>query len=307
MNARYPEAEIHWVVARNFSSILQNHPMIHKLWIIDKDDWKQPGKLLKTFRDLNAVAEGLRKERFDLVVDLQGLLRSGVIAAFSGAGHRIGFEEAREGSRYFYTRRIRGGRDIHAVDRYLRIARELDCPPAPPAFPFPPLPEQTPVLDALPEIFAVLAPSAGGGAKRWPPQRFGELAARLPFPSYVVAGKADAETAGEVVLASGGKAVSLAGKTGLPELAAVLRRSRFLVCNDTGPMHIAAALSVPVFAVFGPTDPARTGPYGNGHTIIRAGLSCSPCYKRKPCRDWQCMEAVSADDVFRAISGRIPL
>ncbi len=96
------------------------------------------------------------------------------------------------------------------------------------------------------------------------------------------------------------KSYSLAGKTDLKELVAVIKGSEFLVTNDSGPMHIAAALGIPVFAIFGPTDPARTGPYGKGHTVIKADIACAPCF-RKSCGDLKCMESISAEKVFETI------
>ena len=97
----------------------------------------------------------------------------------------------------------------------------------------------------------------------------------------------------------------LAGKTGLKELVPVIRKASFMVTNDTGPMHIAAACEVPVFAIFGPANPIRTGPYGDIHTIIREDLECAPCYAWKPCGNWQCMELITVDKVFDIISKKI--
>jgi ADP-heptose:LPS heptosyltransferase len=134
----------------------------------------------------------------------------------------------------------------------------------------------------------------------WPPESFGTLASLLPLKSVVIGSSADKEVSDMVVGKSEGKAVSLSGRTNLRELAGLIKNARFMVCNDTGPMHIAAALNVPVFAVFGPTNPARTGPYGNIHTIIREDLDCSPCYRRK-CNDLRCMNGISADKVFNII------
>jgi lipopolysaccharide heptosyltransferase I len=304
LKGRFPDSEIHWVIARGFHELLEDHPMIEKLWIIDKDQWKKPSRLKDTLSSLHHLSMRLREERFDLVVDLQGLFRSGIISRSSGCGLRIGFEEAREGSRFFYTHRVRGGKEIHAVDRYLKVAAFLECDTSGLRFPLPPPPvsfADSPLLWALPENYAVIAPSAGSLVKRWPAERFGQLAARLPFLSVVVTGKADASQAEKVVQAARGRAVSLAGRTSLKELVAIIKGAKCLICSDTGPMHIAAALGVPVFAVFGPTNPLRTGPYGSIHTVVRADLPCSPCYRRKACRDWKCMEAISVDEVYRTI------
>ncbi len=301
LRTRYPQAEIHWVVAKGIHEILEDHPMINKLWVFDKNRWKRPGNLGETLREIRRLARGLRLEKFDVVVDLQGLLRSGIISALAGSSRRIGFKEAREGSRFFYTQTVEGGTNIHAVERYLRVASTLDCDISQVRHPFPPLPDPRTLVPSLPGDYVVFAPAAGSPVKRWPPERFGELASRLSLGAFVVAGGADWELAEKVVAASRGKAVSLAGRLTLKGLAALISQARFVVCNDTGPMHIAAALGVPVIAVFGPTNPVRTGPYGDIHTVVREDLACSPCYRRKVCEDWRCMEAVTVDRLLALI------
>lgn len=303
---RFPNAEIHWVVAKGLEGILQGNPLIQKLWIIDKDRWKRFFNARETIRSLRELGRELRNERFDVVVDLQGLFRSGLIAGLTRCPLRVGFREAREGSRFFYSHRVSGGKDVHAIDRYLKIAAYLDCSPYPVRHPFPPALLGSPLLDALPGDYVVMAPSAGGEAKKWPADRFGRLAARLPWASLVVAAKADGALADTVVEHSGGRAVSLAGRTTLRELIEIIRRARCLISNDTGPMHIAAGLDIPVFALFGPTSPDRTGPYGNIHTILRSDLPCSPCFKRKQCSDWRCMEGISVEHVLAAIEAKRP-
>lgn len=301
LRSRYPKAEIHWVVAKGIHEILEDHPMIDRLWIIDKNRWKRTGNMGETVREIRRLARELRREEFDVTVDLQGLLRSGIISFTAGSRYRIGFKEAREGSRLFYTRTVEGGRDIHAVERYLRVAATLDCDVSEVRHPFPPLPDPRTLVSSLPEDYFVIAPAAGSPVKRWAPQRFGELASRLSLDAFVVAGEADSELAEQVVTASGHRAVSLAGRLSLKGLAALIGQARFIVCNDTGPMHIAAALGVPVFAVFGPTNPARTGPFGGIHTTVRGDLECSPCYRRRICSDWRCMDAVTVDMVMALI------
>lgn len=302
---RCPRLEIHWVVARGLHELLADHPMIDRLWIIDKDRWKRAAVLGRTVRELRDLASALRRERFDIAVDLQGLLRSGLICAMTGARERLGFAEAREGSPIFYTRRINGGRDIHAVDRYLRMAAALGCDTREVRFPLPPN-SLRPLLDLRPgDDYLVIAPAAGGAAKQWPARYFGDLAARLPMKAFIVAGPSDTALAGEVERLSRGNAVSLAGKTDLRELTAVVVGAKLLISSDTGPMHIAAALDVPVVAVFGPTNPARTGPYGSIHTTVRADAPCSPCYKRKRCRDWHCMESISVERVLDIVNAKL--
>lgn len=293
---------IHWVIDRSFREILEGHPMIDRLWVINKDEWKDINKLGVTLNNLKKLFKDLKAERYDLVIDLQGLLRSGIIARATGSRCRIGFCEAREGATVFYTHTVKGGRNIHAVDRYLKVADFLGLKRDDIQFPFPPLPN--PQIDGMPDIlkkdYAVIAPGARWPTKMWPPERFGRLASMLPLITVIVGSPSERPLAEEVVRSSQGKAVSLVGKTGLKELASVIGRAKFMLCNDSGPMHIAAAMGIPVFAIFGPTDPLKTGPYGEGHTIIRNDVSCSPCRRRR-CNDWRCMIDLKAETVYEII------
>lgn len=305
---RYPESEIHWVVAKGLHAFLKGHPMIHKLWIMDKDGWKKLDRIGSTLGEMNTFWRGLRGEGFDLSIDLSGLLRSGLITWAAGAKYRLGFSDSDEGSPFFYTHKIAGGEHIHAIDRYLLLAQKMDCDTSSISFPFPPLPDITHLLGSLPKDFCIMAPSAGKEANRWPAERFGELASRLPLPTVVIASAADITIADETVAASGGKAINLAGKTGLQELVSLISKANLFICNDTGPMHIAAALDIPVFALFGPANPIRTGPYGQNSTIIRKQLDCSPCYAHKPCTqfNWCCMNDLSVEKVYTTLRHEMP-
>lgn len=305
---RYPESEIHWVVAKGLHTFLTGHPLIHKLWIMDKDGWKKRNRIPETLSEMNSFRKGLKAEKFDISIDLSGLLRSGLVTLAAGAKYKLGFSDSDEGSPFFYTHKITGGDQIHAVDRYLLLARHIGCDTSGVSFPFPPLPDISQLLNTLPDRFCILAPSAGKEANRWPAERFGQLAAKLSLPSVVIASEADREIAEKTVAASKGSAINLAGKTGLKELASLTAKADFFVCNDTGPMHIAAALNIPVFALFGPANPIRTGPYGKRSTVIQENLVCSPCYARKPCTkyNWRCMNNLTVDKVYQNISGQFP-
>lgn len=295
---KFTNAEIHWVVGRGFEGILEGHPMIKRLWIIKKDEWKEIARLRATVSEIRELFRELKAERFDIVVDLQGLLRSGIIAKATNSPLRIGFKDAREGSAVFYTHTVEGGRNMHAVDRYLRIAKYLGCDTEDVRFPFPPFPDSSPVSRdlSLPDEYAVIAPGARKPANRWPAERFGELASMLPIKAVVIGSKGEMQLTDEVTVRSGGKAISVAGKTDIKGMVNIIKGARFMVCNDTGPMHIAAALGVPVFAIFGPANPVRTGPYGMGNTVIRKDIACSPCYK-KTCKDPKCLDMVEVKDV----------
>ena len=297
----FPESEIHWVVARGLHTFLEGHPMISRLWIMDKDRWRQLSRFREIIPEISTFRRELVQEHFDVSIDLSGLLRSGLITFAAGARYKLGFSDSSEGSPFFYTHKIEGGRQIHAIDRYLKLAALMGCNTSQVSYPMPPYPSDSPLLSSLPERFCIIAPSAGKEANRWPADRFGKLAASLPLPSVVISNKADAEVAEAVVTASNGMAINLAGKTGLKELVALIARARFFISNDTGPMHIAAALGIPVFAIFGPANPIRTGPYGTIHTIIQQQLDCTPCYRQKPCKNWTCMKDITVEKVRQEI------
>ncbi|NTU42836.1 MAG: lipopolysaccharide heptosyltransferase I [Nitrospirales bacterium] len=298
---RFPRAEVHWVVAKGLEGLLQNHPLIDRLWIINKDQWKKLSRLSENLREGRALTRALRAEVFDMVVDLQGLLRSGLIAYATRAPMRIGFAEAREGAPLFYTHRVEGGKEIHAVDRYLRIASAIGCDVKAVSFPMPPGLESDQVRRIRDELgdYVVMVPGARWTTKIWPAERFGNLAALIKEPVVVVGGKADEARGREIEALSEGQARSLAGKTDLAELVAIIRGCRCMVSNDSGPMHIAAGFNIPVVAIFGPTSPVRTGPYGAMHRIVTPHIPCAPCYKRS-CKDLKCMDEISVEKVFEA-------
>jgi lipopolysaccharide heptosyltransferase I len=306
LKKRYPVCEIHWVVAKGLHTFLEDHPLIHKLWIMDKDGWKDLSRIRKTLAEVRTFRRGLRAEHFDISIDLSGLLRSGLITLAARARYRLGFSDSDEGSPFFYTHKIPGGEQIHAIDRYLLLADLIDCNATEVTYPFARLPDITELLQSLPPHFCIIAPSAGKEANRWPAKRFAELAARLEIPSVIIAGNGDKHIAEEVVAGSRGKAINLAGQTGLKEMVALTKQASFFICNDTGPMHIAAALGIPVFALFGPANPIRTGPYGSNATVIRVELECSPCYAHKPCsqNNWRCMKDITVARVLERIAAK---
>ncbi len=300
---RFPDAEIHWVIAKGLEGLLEGHPLIGRLIVINKDSWKRISQAGRTIREFAAMAGMMKAEGYDLAVDLQGLLRSGMITLLSGARERIGFREAREGSVLCYNRKIRGGADIHAVDRYMKIAGSLGCDTGRIVFPFPLFDDSLPaVVDGqeLADTYAVIVPGARWDTKRWSADRFGRVAAMLSIPSFVVGGVADISLGERVVVSSEGKARSLAGRTDLRGLMRVMKHARIVISNDSGPMHIAAAFGVPVVALFGPTSAGRTGPYGPHHRIVRGSVACAPCF-RKECHDPACMHAITTDMVMQAV------
>jgi heptosyltransferase-1 len=296
----FPQAEIHWVVAKGLEGLLECHPMVDSLIIIHKDMWKKLSRTTETIREVKQLLKDIRNEQYDLAVDLQGLLRSGIITMATRAPVRIGFSEAREGSSLFYNVRVKGGKDLHAVERYMKIAGALGCNEKDILFPFSLCSGGAKNVDEIGsgvKDYAVIVPGARWDTKIWDAGNFGRIAALLPMKSFVIGSGSDLPIAEKVVQSSGGKAVSLAGRTNLAELIEVMRHACLVISNDSGPMHIAAGFQVPVVAIFGPTSPVRTGPYGTGHVIIQGGAACAPCFKKK-CGDMRCMTGITVEMVY---------
>ncbi len=300
----FPKAEIHWVIAKGLEGLLENHPMVKRLWIINKDQWKNLKNIDGTIREVRRLFKYLKDEAYDVVIDLQGLVRSGLLTYATRASVRIGFKEAREGSSLFYTHKVKGGKEIHAVDRYLKIASAIGCEITGVRFPMPLVKESLEVRKLKDDMgnYAVIVPGARWKTKRWPPASFGSLASMLDIKTVIVGSSGDTGIAKGIEFCSGGKALSMAGNTSIKELISIIRNARYVVSNDSGPMHIAAAFGIPVVAIFGPTNPVRTGPYGKNHIIVKSDIQCAPCYK-KNCKTIQCMDEISVEKVYTAVKG----
>lgn len=298
----FPFAKIHWVVAKGIEGILEGNPVISKLWIIEKDKWKKAGRILGTISEMVRLARDIRAEDYDIAIDLQGLLRSGLITKATGAPVRIGFAESREGSNLFYTHKVVGGRDVHAVDRYLKVVRAFSCDIEDVRFPMPLIRESEKVRRLKSDIgaYAVIVAGARWETKKWPADQFAALAAMLDMKSLVVGSATDCGIAKTIEEHSCGKAIAMAGETSIGELIWLIRGAKLVISNDSGPMHIAAACGIPVVAIFGPTNPGRTGPYGHNNLIIKSAAQCAPCYKKR-CKDLRCMKGISVEQVYKAV------
>ena len=280
---QYPQAHLAWLVNTAFTSLLKHCPVINEIIPFPRHE----------YRRLPALIRRLRQADYDLVVDLQGLLRSGLLAALTGAPRRIGLSDAREGAGLFHNEIISVPR-IHAVNRYLRAAVHLGGGTTPVEFPLGLAPERTT------DGYVAINASARWETKLWGDDKFADLIRQLPKERIILTGSAaEAERIGR--LAHGCR--NLAGKTDLFELAQWYQRCAVVVTNDSGPMHLAAAVGTPVVAIFGPTDPSLTGPYGSGHAVLRAAVPCAPCFKGQ-CRNSDpmvCMKQVSVAEVLAAV------
>lgn len=309
LRERYPDAAISWLINRGIDEIIRNNPYLNEVILFERKKWGSFDDIGYKFKGIAEFLRELRRKQFDLVVDLQGLFRSGVIAYLSGASYRIGFANAREFSPIFYNYRVSHPPvEMHAVDRYLLIAKELGADITIKDFTINiPLNEEKYIdsLIGMNKRSALIAinPSARWETKMWPLNKYAELADRiasgLNAQIIFIGSRKDEERINMLSSLVKTKPINLCGKTNLLQLTALLKKTALLITNDSGPMHIAAAVETHVVAIFGPTRPMRTGPYGKGHIVLQGTLPCINCLKKR-CRDLKCMEAISVNEVFNS-------
>ena len=307
----FPDSEVDWVISKNLMGILEDNPLINELISLDKDSWKSVKKLPETLSELSSLRKTLKSRHYDIVVDLQGLLRSGLIAFSTPTTLKIGFDDAREGSRFFYDRKVPVKESAHAVDKCLEIAKAIKADTKRVKFPLhindASKIQIKKIIGNIKE-YLVIVPSARWASKRWPAENFAQLIKKLSIPCIITGSKGDKKRVQKIIgllsKKTSDKIIDLCGKTDLKELAALLAGAKAVVTNDTGPMHIAAALNVPVVAIFGPTDPVKTGPYkwqtNRKLKVIKVDVPCSPC-RKKQCRELICMNKLDVDTVYREL------
>ena len=298
LRRRWPAAHVSWLVTPACAGLLERHPQIDEVIRFERRElgkgWRSPRALAELYRFTRSLGE----RRFDLVIDLQGLFRSGWLARATRAPVRVGPANAREGAWIFYTHRIPTGTiEQHAIERYLTLAEAVGCDRGPVEFEFAvDDADRAHVAGVTPARYAVLMPGANWLTKQWPVERFAGLVAPLRERyglESVVAGGPD--TIGLATRIPG--AVNLAGRTNLRQLVALLEKAALVVANDSGPMHIAAALGRPLVTPYGPTNPVRTGPYRRDDSVVRVDIPCSPCYSRR-CGHVSCLNWIGTEPVL---------
>ena len=317
LRRRYPEAQIDWLIAPPFAPLVASHPALNEIVPFDRRRFGRLGRSPRVAGEFARFVTDLRARRYDLVIDLQGLFRSGFLTRASGAPVRIGFRGAREGAWMFYSHRIRiDDPNMHAVDRNLKVGGLLGFVDVAPSFGLSVsdqaraqarrlLDEQS---GETTEHRVVIVPGARWDTKRWRPERFVETIDRLhesQIADVVLVGSGDeVPLCNEIADACRVKPLNLAGRTGLGELAAVIERADLVLCHDSAAMHLAVALDRPLVCLVGPTNPRRTGPYQRLEDVVRLDLDCAPCYFRRlaqcPHRH-RCMEDLTAETVIERV------
>lgn len=284
-------AEIHWVVADTYAGLLREC-FTDVARVI-------PFRRRAFWSNLRPFLADLRAAEYDYVIDLHGLLKSAMIALMARGRLRIGPSFAREGTRFLYPRlagRRREGR--HVVEQCLDVVDALKLQRMAPVFPVRFPPRQA----ALPRPRVGIVPMSRRPNKTWPESCFADVARRLARTRgasvYLFGGQEDREVCGRIAAAAGGAAEDLSGRLDFAALGGTLAQMDLVVSNDSGPAHMAAAVGVPVLAIFASTDPARNGPYGAGHRVVTASLPCQPCFSRA-CRQpgVPCLQGVTPEQV----------
>jgi heptosyltransferase I len=307
----YPVAHITWVVEEAAAEIVRDHPCLDRIMVSRRKGWLEEikaGRLKKPLREMKSFLRDLRDREYDLVIDFHGLFKSAMLVFLSRGKRKIGYDSYQELSGFFYGEKIPEDMTKHAVDRYLDFPKYLGATISSPAFQIAIGEESRKNVDGILALhritgpFVALNPVAYWDTKLWDDERFAALCDRIgelySIPVVLTGQKAPSLEKIRALTHQG--VINLEGQTTLKDLAELYRRAALLITTDSGPMHLAAAVGTPVVALFGPTDPKRTGPYGSGHMVIREPLFCAPCF-RKTCREMTCMKNITVEAVFKAV------
>ena len=285
----FPGSQIGWVIEERWSELLRSRPdakplaeaqpLVDFVHLVDTRKWRKNLLARENRKAITAALQEVRQMKYDIAIDFQGAIKSAAVAKLSGASKRYGFADPWEkGASLLYTKRVAVS-DTHVVNRNRQLVASL----AEPGFEARnglftlvlPRGDKKWLEQKLAELemnsaYAILNPGAGWGAKQWPVDRYAEVARALGkdgLCSLVNFGPGEEELAKTVEEKAEGSAI--AAQFTISELIAVTRRARLFIGGDTGPMHLASLLQLPVVALFGPTDPARTGPYGTRSIVLR--------------------------------------
>ncbi|MDA2909721.1 lipopolysaccharide heptosyltransferase II [Nitrospiraceae bacterium AH_259_D15_M11_P09] len=310
----FPSAEITWLAKPAIAELFQGHPACDKV-VVYEDRGRHSGITGKW-----ALAETLRGQRYELAILLQNAFEAAMLAFLSGIPRRFGY--ATDGRKFLLSDPVvKPTTTRHQVDYFLDMLRPLgvEGPASAPQL-YLTAQEEREMEQRLAQfgigeadcLVGLNPGSIYGGAKRWLPDRFAETADRLVRESgakrirVVIVGARGEETLGQAINERmAAKPIVLSGRTSIRQLMAVIKRCSLFITNDTGPMHIAAAFSVPVVAIFGPTDWRTTAPLGAAHSIVRHEVECAPCLLRECPIDHRCMTRVTVDEVCEAALKRL--
>jgi len=313
----FPNAIIDWLIEERWTELLcapgtprrgprsAGRPLVDWVHVVRLAGWRKSLFEMPTLEQIARVWNDVRSVRYQVALDLQGAIRSAVLARSSRAPVIYGGRQTRESPATLLYTRQEITRGSHVVDQNLSIAQAVAGRKLEPALVDLPrdLAAEQRIEQRLAEAgvrdFAIINPGAGWGAKRWPAKRYGTVARKLAccgLQSIINYGPGEEQLAAEAEAASEGASKALG--VSITELIALTRRTRLFVGGDTGPLHLAAALQVPVVAIFGPTDPARNGPYGTRSIVLRNPTS--PTSHTRRAEPDEAMLEISVESVVEA-------
>ena len=316
----FPDAHITWLVEAAAADLVVGHRALDRVIVSGRKRWMDQ---LRTRARWQAMAEmrsfwrELRDTRYDIVIDFQSLLKSGMLVWLARGRRKIGFGKGmqhQECSYLFLNERVPPvDMEVHALSRGLMLLEAIGIHVREAVYHVPVSDDDRYRIKALLKgngidgrrQLVAINPVALWETKLWRNNRFARVADRLISDDHVdvvfTGGPGDHQVVADITGMMAAPAANLAGKTSLTQLGALYRQSAVLITTDTGPMHLAAAMGTPVVALFGPTAPWRTGPFGAGHQVVRSAPSCSPCFKRScdvhRCR---CMTDITVSTVLDA-------
>ncbi len=305
-----PQIEIDWVVSDSFEELVKLSPHVGRVFAFHRKSWAKWWRWT-TIKEVWRFIKQIRAQKYGAVLDLQGLLRSGLVTFAARSKSKVGFEYAREGAPIFYNRKIgKKDGDIHAIDRYMHALGSVGIHHEPPIVYDIEIPdaELEWANGKTPEPpYLVINPNSKWETKRWAPEKFAELAKMIfveeGLKSVIIGAEDDKERGATIARLGGEAVVDLTGAGGLVKLGAILKGSVGMITNDSGPMHLAVALGVPTLAIFGPTNPKLTGPHGPDHSVVKHDVFCMPCMKRTCPYEHECMERLNPLEVITAWRG----
>jgi lipopolysaccharide heptosyltransferase II len=301
LRERFPDAHLAWAVQEKAKVVVEGNPFLDEILVQEKG-----------LAGFVQILKRVKKGRFDAVLDVQGAFKSAPLAWASGAKWRVVSSRAQSIARRAANRIVPiEGTPPHALEQYLRVASALGIEPQTPRRLIMEVGDEPKQWGAqfwaennAPSRVVALNPASARPLKAWPAAHFARLADSLEqngIRTLFVGGPNDVEVVQNIIASMQHQPLSAAGKTNLRQLGALLQRCALLVSADTGPMHIAAGVGTPVVALFGPTDPRRTGPTGPNHLVLARDLPCRPCFQQPTCDRVQCLTEMQPEDVFDSV------
>jgi lipopolysaccharide heptosyltransferase I len=321
LRSHFPESKIAWLVEDKASGILTGHPDIDDVIVFPRKKWQREilkiNKTLNTLSDILSFYKKLRREHYDLIIDFQGNLKSGIMNLITGSGKRAGFGRGHCKEFNYLTTHYQvfpPGKKMHRIDKNLFLLKELGIENG---FQRPELPVFKPdkkyiskfintgTNPSLPVIIIHPGTSKFGSYKQWPPSNYALLADMIldTYEANVVFtwGPYEFGIVKEILEKMKHKALPACETRSIKQLIELIRHASLFIGGDTGPLHIASILDIPVVGIYGPKDPEIYGPYSGKAVVIKKDVPCSPCRKRT-CGDPICMSSILPEDIFRGVS-----